>query len=366
MIATPTANTLRLAGRLRYIDFLRAIAAQLIVWHHLAFYGPLSDVAHPLTPRLLDGLHYHARMAVQVFLVIAGFVTAAHIEGLQGVCIRSFLQQVARRYRRTGGPYLVILALAIAANALADHWMDHRSISAPPGVAQLLAHVFYLQDILGYQALSAGIWYLAIDFQLFALVLALAGLTRWLARALALRSNAAATLTRATLATLAVASLFWFNRDGGFDPWAIYFFGAYFLGMLLRWALAGVLAYAYLWGYLALIMVAVVIDWRARLLVAALTAVIIMFAAHRQILQHWPKSPVIAYLGQTSFSLFLVHFPICLVVNAWFSRYDLAPGEAWLAMLLAYGASLAAAAVFYHLVEQPCARGSARAVGRQG
>jgi peptidoglycan/LPS O-acetylase OafA/YrhL len=255
--------------------------------------------------------------------------------------------------------------MAVVSNAVASHWMDHHSISAPPSVAQLLAHVFYLQDILGYQALSAGIWYLAIDFQLFALVLVLTALTRWLARALALRPQAAATLTRATLATLAVASLFWFNRDSGFDRWAIYFFGAYFVGMVLRWALAGLIPSGYLWAYLVLMMAAVAVEWRVRLLVAALTAVIVMFAGNRQILQSWPKSPLIAYLGQTSFSLFLVHFPVCLVVNAWFSRYELSPGEAWLAMFVAYGASLVFAAAFYRIVEQPFARGSRYAVVTQ-
>ena len=360
-----SAYAARLTGHLRFIDFLRAVAAQLIVWHHLAFYGPLSDIAHPLTPHLLDGLHFHARMAVQVFLVIGGFVTAHHLERLQGVGVRKFFLQLARRYRRTGGPYVVVLVMALVANAVAAHWMDHRSISAPPSVAQLLAHVFYLQDVLGYQALSAGIWYLAIDFQLFALVLALAGLTRWLGRALALQKEATSTLTRITYATLAVASLFWFNRDSGFDHWAIYFFGAYFVGMVLRWALGGVISSGYLWAYLALMMLAVAVEWRVRLLVAALTAVIIMFATHRRMLQQWPGSSVIAYLGQTSFSLFLVHFPICLVVNAWFSRFALSPAEAWLAMFVAYGASLATAAVFYRLVEQPFARGGVRALVRQ-
>ncbi len=360
-----SAYAARLTGHLRFIDFLRAVAAQLIVWHHLAFYGPLSDIAHPLTPHLLDGLHFHARMAVQVFLVIGGFVTAHHLERLQGVGVRKFFLQLARRYRRTGGPYVVVLVMALVANAVAAHWMDHRSISAPPSVAQLLAHVFYLQDVLGYQALSAGIWYLAIDFQLFALVLALSGLTRWLGRALALQKEATSTLTRITYATLAVASLFWFNRDSGFDHWAIYFFGAYFVGMVLRWALGGVISSGYLWAYLALMMLAVAVEWRVRLLVAALTAVIIMFATHRRMLQQWPGSSVIAYLGQTSFSLFLVHFPICLVVNAWFSRFALSPAEAWVAMFVAYAASLATAAVFYRLVEQPFARGGVRALVRQ-
>lgn len=360
MSASAAAVLPTLAGRLRFVDFLRALAAQLIVWHHLAFYGPLSAVARPLLPLLLDGLHYHARMAVQVFLVIAGFVTAQHIEGLRGLSIRGFLVQLARRYRRTGGPYLVLLVMAIAANAVADHWMDHRSISAPPTIGQILAHVFYINDVLGYEALSAGIWYLAIDFQLFALVLALAGLVRWLVPGLSARPNAIPTLIRATFVALPVASLFWFNRDGGFDHWAIYFFGAYFLGMLLRWAMSGVVASRYLWTYLVLMMAAMVVDWRPRLLVAALTAVSILLAAHRQFLQQWPKSTLTAYLGRTPFSLFLVHFPICLVVNAWFSRLVLSPFEAWLAMFAAYRASLGLAAVFHHFVELPFQRGPMR------
>jgi peptidoglycan/LPS O-acetylase OafA/YrhL len=346
-------------GRLRFIDFLRAIAAQLIVWHHLAFYGPLSDIAYPLAPVLLDALHQHARMAVQVFLVIGGFVTAQHMETLGRASWRGFVQEIAHRYRRTGGPYLVTLVFAIAANALANHWMDHRSISAPPTLDQLFAHALYAQDILGYEALSAGIWYLSIDFQLFVLVLAVNLLVR---RAVP-RANARGYI-QASCAVLALASLFWFNRDAGFDHWAVYFFGSYFLGMVLRWVLSNALGAAALWGYLALVLAAVAIDWRPRLLVAALTATVIALAARGRWLQQWPRSPSIAYLGRISFSLFLVHFPICLLINAWFSRVPLSPLQSWLAMFVAYGASLAVAVVFHHFVETPFQRaGSRRAPG---
>ncbi len=345
-----------ITGRLCFIDGLRALAAQLIVWHHLAFYGPLSDVAHPLTPFILDLLHDHGRMAVQIFQVIGGFVTAQHLDGLQRLDLRGFFDEIWRRYRRTGGPYLVTLVLAVAANALADHWMDHRSISAAPSVAQLIAHAFYLQDVLGYQALSAGIWYLAVDFQLFVLVLAVAGLVRWLAPRLCNSAEVVTTLTQIVFASLAVASLLWFNRDTTYDHWAVYFFGSYFLGMLLRWALGGAIALWSLWAYFAVVVAALTIDWRPRLLVAGLTAVVILLAAHRHILQQWPKNTWIAYLGRISFSLFLVHFPICLIVNAWFSRLPLSPLQSWLAMFGAYGASLAVAVVFHHFVESPFQR----------
>lgn len=45
---------------------------------------------------------------------------------------------------------------------------------------QLLAHALLLQDLLDYEALSTGVWYVAIDLQLFALATVLIGLPHWL------------------------------------------------------------------------------------------------------------------------------------------------------------------------------------------
>ena len=62
--------------RLALIDAFKAIASQLIVLHHLAFYGPMSDVAQDLAPALFAWLSQDARIAVQLFLVISGFLAA--------------------------------------------------------------------------------------------------------------------------------------------------------------------------------------------------------------------------------------------------------------------------------------------------
>lgn len=63
-------------SRLAFIDALKAVASQLIVLHHLAFYGPMSDVANGLAPALFSWLSQDARIAVQIFLVIGGFLAA--------------------------------------------------------------------------------------------------------------------------------------------------------------------------------------------------------------------------------------------------------------------------------------------------
>ena len=57
-------------SRFPIIDAFKAIASQLIVLHHLAAYGPISDAVQQVAPSLITWLYDYARMAVQVFFVI--------------------------------------------------------------------------------------------------------------------------------------------------------------------------------------------------------------------------------------------------------------------------------------------------------
>ncbi|MEI6255859.1 MAG: hypothetical protein WCQ77_04350, partial [Planctomycetota bacterium] len=117
------------------------------------------------------------------------------------------------------------------------------------------------QDLLHYEPLSAGIWYLAIDFQLFFCVVATAMLSRvWVDRCGAVggpagRLAGAAAPTLQILAVPAVMSLFWWNRNPSFDCWGFYYLSSYFLGMLVQGVISGSLRVVVLWGYLGLIVV---------------------------------------------------------------------------------------------------------------
>ena len=78
---------------------------------------------------------------------------------------------IIQKYLRLAVPYLAAIVLAILCSWIASHWMSHDSISQLPDLAQLVSHLFFLQNILGYESLSAGLWYVAIDFQLFNIIL---------------------------------------------------------------------------------------------------------------------------------------------------------------------------------------------------
>jgi peptidoglycan/LPS O-acetylase OafA/YrhL len=217
-------------------------------------------------------------------------------------------------------------------------------IPAPPTVGQLLAHALLLQSLLDFDSLSAGLWYVAIDFQLFALmaILLWAGRLRLIAPALVL--------------AVAVASLFWFNRDASFDNWAIYFFGSYGLGAAAWWASDRRQLAAWLGVIATIAIAALIVDFRLRIVLALVIALILGFSRRTGWLEQWPHIRPLAFLGQISYSLFLVHFPILLLANALYTQLELpSTGSAVIGLALAFTASLGVATLFYRWIESPAA-----------
>ncbi|WP_225869842.1 acyltransferase [Glaciimonas sp. PCH181] len=347
---------------------LKIIAAQCIVLHHLAFYGPMSDHVRPFAPMFIGWLDTYARIAVQVFLVTSGFLAAKSLApaGMPGIA--DPLRVVWRRYVRLVPPFMVATALAVGASALAGAWMTHYSISAMPTLLQLAAHALLLHTVLGYESISAGAWYVAIDFQLYALLTCLI----WMAGKLAVRRSVPWLVPCLVIGGVC-ASQWYFNRDARWDAWAIYFFGSYGLGVLAWWArdparhraTVVLLAAAILLPTLGALMV----DFRSRIAVALVVACALVCISRRQNHHFGPSwlrmGGMGSNVGKISYGVFLVHFPVCLIVNAIFTRF--VPAQPLLqafGMLLAWGSSMLAGAAFYRWVQLPLSRLSSRGVGR--
>lgn len=339
------------------INLLKAVAAQLIVLHHLAFYGPMADHARVLAPALFDWLADDARIAVQVFLVIGGFLAAKSLSpnGLPG--IEHPLRTIYRRYLKLAPPFLVAMLLAIGASALASLWMTHPSISAPPSFAQFSAHALLLHDVLGYEALSAGAWYVAIDFQLYALMT----LLLWVGGRFA-AGRFLGWVMPVVVVVVVSGSLFFFNRESSWNISALYFFGSYGLGALAWWASdtkRPSQAVTILLGMMLIpTLVALAADFRVRIALALIVACF-LFVFGRSTLSG-TRSRVVSFLqsaANTSYSVFLVHFPICLVMNAAFVYFiDLQPGMQAIGVGAAWATSMLAGAFFHRWVERPLGR----------
>ncbi|HPT51433.1 MAG TPA: acyltransferase [Accumulibacter sp.] len=343
--------------RLAFIDLLKAVACQLIVLHHLAFYGPMSDHAYPLAPALMSWLSQHARMAVQVFLVIGGFLAARSLapEG-RIATIRPF-SMVIKRYLKLAIPYLAAVLIGMCGAALARLLMTHDSVPAAPTWPQLIAHVLFLQSILGYDGLSAGVWYVAIDFQLFTLLLGLL----WLAERIGGGGVRTTRIACTLIVALALMSLYHFNRDGDWDMWGVYFFAAYALGALTHWATNGRQAVGWLLTMALVVVLALLLDYRPRIAIALLAALALALARRCGILDRWPDWRGVLYLGRISYAVFLIHFPVCLLVNGLFTRF--ASTDPWInsaGLAVAWIGSLVGGALFYRYIENPAQRVSTR------
>ncbi len=376
------------AHRSLLVDGLKAVAAMLIVLHHLAFYGPMADHLRPVVPQLWQWLVDDARMAVQVFLVVGGFLAARSLAPAGRLMVDAGLGATLRlRFLRLALPYYLVLLVAIACNELARGWMTHPSISAPPTLLQLLAHALLLHDLLGYEALSAGLWYVAIDMQLFLLMAVLLWLGEQVDRGRRRPSRPGQVpytplMTTALLlvSALGLASLLHFNRDFGWDAWGVYFFGAYALGALAWWASTWPRPLCCLAAMAALTIGILLLEFRERLLLALLVALALGLEAS---IARRRGTPLPARLGGAgpeqddaaasrhpmvfvrnslersiqgacaiSYALFLIHFPVCLVVNAAFTRF-MPPNAGWQAigLFVALSMSVAAAAAFHAGVE---------------
>jgi len=341
--------------RLPHIDALKAVAAQVIVLHHLVSYGPIARAAHAALPLLAQAMHQYGRMAVQVFLVVGGYLSARGLSP-RGQALQAGVPELLwRRYLRLVLPFLAALALTLGACGLiVSSWPE--LVPTDIGLGQLLAHALLLHDVLGYEALTVGAWYVAIDLQLFALLVGLL----WLARR-GWRHPSRLVVGPVLVAAAALASAFFFNRDTTLDAYAPYFFGAYGLGALVHWlglwrhrragfALLAVAFAAALW-----------LDWRDRLALALATALWLAWAEARQ-QQGRPLLPTrwaatLAEWATPSYALFLLHFPVLLLMNALLVYLgDTSPLTGSLMLLATWALANWLARPFHRWVEAPAAR----------
>ena len=343
------------------IDVLKALAAQVIVLHHFSVYGPVSEALHAAWPRLMGLLYDYGPVAVQVFFVVGGYLAARGLSSSTAAW-RAPSIAIFKRYARLLVPYLFALAVVMLCTAWVQPWLTEDLAAPAPGWGQWLAHVAMLQSILGIESLSAGAWYVAMDFQLFALLT----LLLWLF------GGGNSRRAQTVIAVLCIASLLVFNRRTELDAWAVYFFGAYGLGALAWWSRRSSQAdvppatplYARVMFVLVVVcgLVALAIDFRERIALAMGVALALVYwGAASHLLAHHAKTQTnIETLGKQSYALFLMHFPVLLLTNAAFTRFGFTPETSSATSALGWGiagwaASVWAASLFYRWIESPAA-----------
>jgi peptidoglycan/LPS O-acetylase OafA/YrhL len=213
---------LKQASSLLLIDFLKVFAALLIILHHLSSYGQIAEDAYLVLPGVMTWLFEYGRYAVQIFLVMAGYLAAQSLSRYANnrFSAQGLLKIILNRYLRLFAPYATALIFTILCAYIARFWVNDEFVGESETLSQFLAHLFFIQGILGLDSISAGAWYIAIDWQLYSVL------------AILIISFSSYQAVIWVISILAVVSLLIFNRSGEYEAYFIYFIGAYGLGVL--------------------------------------------------------------------------------------------------------------------------------------
>ncbi len=345
------------------IDVLKVLAAQIIVLHHCVSYGQVALAASLQIPNISSIVFDYGRYAVQVFLVVAGYLAAQSAEKV--IAIRHanssafgatlVIQLAMRRYLRLVGPYFVALLITIVCAALTRQYSADEYIGQTETIAQVLAHLFLLQGLLGYDSISAGVWYVAIDWQLFtALAVIYAVFQRQMVRI-------------GVMSMLIVASLLYFNRHASFEDSFIYFIGSYGLGVLAYWA-SGLNAFKasvnqasakkVLVAVACILLLSALHSVWLRNYLALGIAFLLLYAGNRTYShpQSWLTS-ALQWASTRAYCAFLIHFAFILLANtALLALHVESPAIGVSMIVLVSVLSWIAAGYLYRWVELPIGR----------
>ena len=221
---------------------------------------------------------------------------------------------------RLAKPFWLAIGFAVLLIWLAGRIAFDTEVNQLPSLTQVLAHFTLTHDIFGLPAISAGVWYVAIDLQLFLMTMGLVYGARWVS---ARFGFSPAPLVVYSMFALTLLSLFWWNRNPTLDEWGWYFIGSYGLGFLAQWASK---AQRRLWGsaVIALCLLGcLVIEWRERFLLTGLVALILVNHAQASMLFQRLASKPVQWLSDISYSVFLIHYGVAVLASAVVIELDL-------------------------------------------
>jgi peptidoglycan/LPS O-acetylase OafA/YrhL len=344
----------RAARNIPALTGIRAIAALLVLCIHVDQNVPTSIVTY--LPFIARGY-----LGVDFFFVLSGFIIThvylASFQKLNGGALRIFLwHRFIRLYPVHVTMLLAMIAMVLIAKASGRDFSEAYFKTSDLVWQFLMLHAWGFADVASWNVPSWSIsaeWFAYLLFPLMT-----PGL-------FALRSRtAAAALAVASLAVMTAIFIVlkWDLNSFVGAPALLRVTGEFVCGAALcrlvtiegvsrRWSgdLVGAIA-------LAAFLVAASAGVSDFILVALLAITIFGTAVANGFLANFLGSRVGVWLGETSFSIYMIHFPILIVLRRIYEKLGYAnwpaAGHAT-AFVLAFAIVIAAAALLYYAVERP-------------
>lgn len=336
-----------------FLDGVRGLAALAVVFHHLLDGTVLGPVLGKIFPGPLVFFCHYGACGVQVFFVISGFVVAHSLRHVEPT-LHAVSNFVLRRQLRLDPPYWTALAVTLAGTALESH-LPGLTPRTLPSVGEALANVCYLQNIVGAPQVLVVAWSLCVEVQFYLAFVLIVTLGRRMTGG----TTAGGVPYPSVVLVAGMGLLSLVARRVGIvnPPWLVPFWFYFAAGSLCYWRLQGQLPATVFWMFLGAFAVAVWHDQESHIVVGFAAVLIFYVVGRARKLTTWLGHPGFGYLGRISYSLYLVHLPMLLIVVR--TGYKLT-GESQPAAVcwftLALLASLAVAHLLHVWVETPSTR----------
>jgi peptidoglycan/LPS O-acetylase OafA/YrhL len=329
-------------ARFAFIDALRGIAALWVVLYHLFEAKHVANLEIVL-PHWTVQLMHMGYLGLAIFFVLSGFVIAHSIGGAR-VDASYIGRFMLRRSVRLAPPYWASILAIILVAAQAEL----------PSVPSLLAHMFYLQDLLRFEPISPIYWTLCLEIQLYLVFVSLL--------AIAHRFRSSGTDPRSLYIVFAAAAVV-----AALFPLAIVYeetlpaglflrkWYAFLVGVFAYWAVTGTIRRTTFYAYAGAVFVGAIYVNNADAIVSMGIGALLLEAGRAGKLCDWLNTRPLQLLGRISYSLYLTHPPITAVTLA-FTLYRLTPRTPlweliWLVVVVAV--SCIGAWLFWRFIEKP-------------
>lgn len=360
-------------GRLLFLDGLRAIAALGVIVCHL-----YDDETSPLNPILKNLPHFfrwlmmQGNWGVEIFFVLSGFVISRSVSK-DWVNFKFLGRFALRRSLRLDPPYWAVLTVVLAMKVLMVHHNPHEAWFKGRGFdrVDMIANYFYLQTIFQRKIVLGVSWTLVCEIMFYLTYVILLGVSQ---RGSALIYGAkrpdpvrpAGWVLAVVFGSTFVLSLWlwYFKQVGqwGHNGWYFYIgrWYMFFTGALLQWVVSKWANKWTLFVFLGLMVALSVWSYwpfgeiEHCGIATVLTAGIIYAANALNKWDRWLSGRAMQQIGKISYSVYLVHLPVCTVVSATTIHFlGLRAISAIVAIPICFAMSIGVAQLCYWLLESP-------------
>lgn len=328
----PISTFGRFRGRIEILDLLRGLAALAVCYHHLTGRGGMAGGKFF---RPTDAL---GDLGVDVFFVVSGFIIPYSLSR-GGYVIADFGRFLCKRILRLDPPYFAAMGCAVALGLLAASAPGYAGAPYHISFWQLVLHLGYLNAFFHYEWVNPVFWSLAVEFQYYLMMGALFPLLTTSSRVLRLL----------TLVALGVLGCLYPEK-----AFLLHWLPLFLVGIVTFQFEAGLITKTWFLSALALLFLVNAYSHSAS------TGLIVVFTGLAIAFSRISVPAPLKRLGQISYSLYLVHYPIgARVMNIGLRFFHSVWGEAFL-VVTATAICLGAAHALFRLVEAPAQHWSSR------